>query len=73
MKRTIAVAAMVVAAIGATTGTAAAAESPTPSGYIGACNMMHGEHGMATAMNKASDRGMTGMMGAHIASGCSMA
>ena len=71
MKRTIALVAMVLTALGATTGTAAAAGA-SPGGESGACNMMQGEPGMATVMTSISDQGMAGMMGAHTASGCSM-
>jgi predicted small secreted protein len=70
MKRAIALVVMVVATIGAATGSAAAVAAA--SGETGACNMMQGEPGMATAMTSISDQGHAGMMGAHVASGCSM-
>ena len=71
MRRALFVAAVVAATVTGSAGAALAAGAPeTPNGYVGSCNMMLAPSMMTRVMETISAQGMEGMMGSHVASGC---
>jgi hypothetical protein len=62
---------LVTLSLTAFTGSASAASGPTPNGFIGACNMLQAQGGMANAMSRDNPNGNLGMWRAVDVSGCS--